>query len=148
MGQGNMLQHTVPCPNMWNGNQLMIRSGVKYQFKIKRTIDHIYGCSPAPPSVKHTLPLCFLPAFLFPRSAQKQSNWAVGFSLSVILQDQYLCVISAEAGCLRAVVAKTWLGFWCCWGTSMELQWKFMALWRAAMCTVGTSHQCEMGWLV
>lgn len=47
--------------------------------------------------------------------------------------------------CLCVVVAKTWLGFGAAEALQWELQWKFMAFWRGAMCSVDTSHYPQMG---
>lgn len=54
--------------------------------------------------------------------------------LSIIRWDQYLCLSFAEAVCVSVwlcvcvVVAKTWLGFWCCWGTSVGVTVKIYGL--------------------
>lgn len=72
-------------------------------------------------SITHTCSFsqAFSPSLLLPHGRELKRNQAESSCLSIIHWDQYLCLSFAEADCLCVVVAKTWLGFWCCWGTSM-----------------------------
>ena len=63
------------------------------------------------------LPLALAPLPSWERIKEKPSRETLFINNPV--RSVFMCQLCRGWLCLCVVVAKTWLGFWCCWGTSM-----------------------------